>query len=406
MEAPLNGELIDLCDLSTLATDGSGPPNWGPDTDRIPLEWLTVPPNEPKFIFPDLLPADVCAFIGTGGMGKSTLLLQRNICVILSRPFLGIEPALDGPVLYVTKEDGADRLRYRLFQVCDQMGLNESARKYVADNFYIRDFVGTDARLARFDGRGNIEITPLADQIVERYADVNPVIVTFDPLVKFSPGERAPNDAEDATINAAMRLQRALGCAVELVHHTSKAVVRDGIIDHHTGRGGAALGDGARAVFQLVKPDANAAAGIATPADIEQGNILSLHVTKLTDAKKPKDPIWIRRKGWLFERIEIPTEDEARANARRERERQLDARISALVTYVEEKLRQTPTERFTQNDLVDARNQIFDGIGRDPMRDVIKAALRRGVLVEKPLPDGEKTRGGKYHFLAPSRWTL
>jgi RecA-family ATPase len=399
------GERIELADLSRLATDGSGPPNWGPDTDRIPDEWLMVPPQEPKFIFPDLLPVDVCAFVGTGGTGKSTLLLQRNICIILSRPFLGIEPVLDGPVVFVTKEDGADRLRYRLFRICDQMGLNESARKYVAANFYIRDFVGTDARLARFEQAGNIEITPLADQIAERYADIRPAIIDFDPLVKFSPGERAPNDSEDAVINAAMRLQRGLGCAVELVHHTSKAVVRDGIIDHHTGRGGAALGDGARAVFQLVTPEPKAAAGIATPEDIEQGNVLTLHVTKLTDAKKPKDPIWIRRNGWLFEHIEVPSDEEALANARQEKERQIDARISALVTFIEEKLRQTPVERFTQNDLIDARDQIIDGIGRNEFRVVIQAAMRRGVLVEKDLPESER-HGAKKRFLAPSRWVL
>jgi RecA-family ATPase len=192
---------------------------------------------------------------------------------------------------------------------------------------------------------------------------------------------------------------------VELVHHTSKAVVRDGIIDHHTGRGGAALGDGARAVFQLVKPDPKAAAGVAMPEDIEQGNILSLHVTKLTDAKKPKDPIWIRRHGWLFEHIEVPSEEEALANARQEKERQIDARISALVTFIEDKLRQTPVERFTQNDLIDARDQIIDGIGRNEFRAVIQAAMRRGVLIEKERPEGDR-HGGKKHFLAPPRWTL
>lgn len=399
---PLRDSIEDVIDPATGEKESE---KWGPDTDRIPDEWLMVPPQEPKFVYPNFLPMDVGVFVGTGGTGKSTLLLQRNICIILSRPFLGIEPVLDGPVVFVTKEDGADRLRYRLFRICDQMGLNESARKYVADNFYIRDFVGTDARLARFDGRGNIEITPLADQIVERYADVNPAIVTFDPLVKFSPGERAPNDSEDAVINAAMRLQRGLGCAVELVHHTSKAVVRDGIIDHHTGRGGAALGDGARAVFQLVTPDPKAAAGIATPEDIEKGNVLTLHITKLTDAKKPKDPIWIRRNGWLFEHIEVPSEEEALANARQEKERQLDARISALVTFIEEKLRQTPIERFTQNDLIDARDQIIGGIGRNEFRVVIQAAIRRGALVEKDLPESER-HGAKKRFLAPPRWML
>jgi RecA-family ATPase len=399
---PLRDSIEDVIDPATGEKESE---KWGPDTDRIPDEWLMVPPQEPKFVYPNFLPMDVGVFVGTGGTGKSTLLLQRNICIILSRPFLGIEPVLDGPVVFVTKEDGADRLRYRLFRICDQMGLNESARKYVAANFYIRDFVGLDARLARFEQGGNIETTTLADQIAERYADVNPTIITFDPLVKFSPGERAPNDSEDAVINAAMRLQRGLGCAVELVHHTSKAVVRDGIIDHHTGRGGAALGDGARAVFQLVTPDPKAAAGIATPEDIEKGNVLTLHITKLTDAKKPKDPIWIRRNGWLFERIEIPSEEEAFANARQEKERQLDARISALVTFIEDKLRQTPVERFTQNDLVDARSQIFDGIGRDPMRDVIKAAIRRGVLIEKDLPENER-HGAKKSFLSPKGWQL
>jgi hypothetical protein len=36
---------------------------------------------------------------------------------------------------------------------------------------------------------------------------------------------------------------------------------------------------------------------------------------------------------------------------------------------------------------------------------VIQAAMRRGVLIEKERPEGDR-HGGKKHFLAPPRWTL
>jgi RecA-family ATPase len=110
-----------------------------------------------------------------------------------------------------------------------------------------------------------------------------------------------------AVEQAGARIAQALGCAVTLLHHVSRAVGREGIADVHAGRGAAAFGDNCRSVLRLlpltpmmvVKEKLEGLDRI----EVERGDILKLIHAKLNQDKK-SDPVYLRRINGLLEKIE------------------------------------------------------------------------------------------------------
>jgi hypothetical protein len=316
------------------------------------LNDLVTEPEPPSFIIEGFLPADVVAFVGTGGIGKSTLLLQLFLSILLQRRFLGYAINRSGPVIYVTAEDPLHRIRRRLFYQLQQWGIPPSGREHVAKNFAVVNLIGTGTRLAGVDIRGNLRIGNLGEGIVQRFRGIHPVIVCFDPMVRFSPGERFINDGEDILVSACMAIQQALDCCIMLVHHVAKHVMRGGVVDHHAGRGGSALGDGVRAAYQLVQ-------------DSENPKHYVFAVTKLTDAPKPAQ-MKLQRNGFLFEEVkQEPVE-----------------RVDPLET-VERYLTEAGVAYPSQRQLEELHEEM--GLGRNQVRTAVTKGLLTGRFVKKEL---------------------
>lgn len=215
---------------------------------------------------------------------------------------------------YLTAEDPRELLVARLARLMEGMGLSSEDRGRAAANFFIWDLSGATLRLAELDERGNIQNTPLADRIVERFTGIGLVKLIMDPAVSFGPGERLVNDAEQAVIIACRRIVRGLGCCVRLLHHSGKGNARGRTTDAYAARGGSALPDGARMVAVLHPANRDdplpvpAALGSIAPTE----HLLTLSRPKCSYcALQPA--IWIARDGYrLRYAIEIP-EDPAAA---------------------------------------------------------------------------------------------
>lgn len=348
---------------------------------------LITPPPSPRFIIDGYMPADVWGLMGTGGTGKSTLWLQHCIHLILGTPLWGMEILSPGPVVYVTAEDSANRILWRLFNIVNQMGLPSSARQKVTADLYIVNLVGTSRRLAAMDGKGNITPTSLPDQIIEAFSKIGPVAVSFDPMIKFGPGERHINDGEDAIINAMMRIMVGLNTSVGVLHHVSKFVFRNSIVDHHAGRGGSALGDDVRAAYQLETiGKANCASypgSEAYAAEIANHQLLGYTVTKLTDAQKPDAAMILRRNGWLFERVMLQPQ------AMTEK---LQHDIEQVADYLFAHREQFLSRRELENLHADMK------MGRNAARSAIQKGLVEGVFSEAELPTSQR-RGQRKTFI-------
>lgn len=367
-------------------------PPFNPAASRIG-DIFSHAPDAPRFIVQGLYPVACGQENSVGGLGKTTRRIWEAIHLILGRDLYGYPVVRPGPVLFVTKEDGRDIFRHRIYHVAEALDLSQADRKLVSEHLHILDLTGeVSARLVAVDRDGNLQPTPLADQIIGGYQHEGMAQIVFDPWNGFSPGERFVNDAEAALMVAGARISRALSCNVCYVGHVSKTVGRQGIIDAHSGRGGAAMGDNARIVMSYVRHNPQDDGKVwPAPAEAEhaaaQGNLYRLHVTKQSYAKCPTEPIWIERQGYRFTVHKgAPSSPEARQAAEGER----------IKAFVQAELERGT--RYMRRPLEEQHDRY--GLGRNQARKVVGWLISAGGLVERLLPESER-RGKATQFLEP-----
>lgn len=253
---------------------------------------------------------DVGHIVAPGGVGKTTLLLYHAIQIVIGDDIHGNEVRMPGPVVYISAEDDSDSLLARLWQMCKHLEHEEQGRHdldVIARDLYVIDAAGhgdikltTDVRASRHGGpSGGIVQTDRLGTLIETLKAIGPVMVFIDPLVSFGVGESKVNDAEQAMIEVARRIVKQVRCGVIFVHHSGKALIREGEAKQYSGRGGSALADGSRMVFTLenVPPDEWLKATGENLGDGESGLLFSR--PKLTWCKS-QPPIYLKRNGFQF----------------------------------------------------------------------------------------------------------
>lgn len=308
---------------------------WRPERERIfnpdrARVQLGVPLPEPEFIVPGYLPfGTVGGMPAEGGAGKTTFTLWEAAHIVLGRAMFGAEIKKPGAVLFLTAEDDRATLAYRLQGVAAGLRLSEADREKLEQGIFIEDITGRMVRLVQADERGNLARTFVGDVLIEAYKNRGVVLVNIDPTNLFGPGERYVNDSEAALMVEGHRIARELKCSVRYVHHIGKANARDRVVDQYVGRGGSAFADNSRFLHLLARHDPEAPRSkyelppVTGTEDLkraaENGRLLRLHVTKLSWAARPLDPIWLVREGHEFRVIEVP--QMSRGERREQRDR-------------------------------------------------------------------------------------
>jgi len=383
---------FDDSDPASLSKDARPP--YRPDASRIGDVFTTEPPS-PRFIVENYYPVACGQEHSIGGTGKTTRRIYESIHVILGRPLFGRRILQPGPVLIVSKEDGLEQFRYRLHHIALALNLSPAERAQVANNFHVLDLTGDIAgRLVAVDRAGNLIATDLAERIYLGYRGEGLAQVIFDPWNGFGPGERYVNDAEAALMVLGALVSRELAANVCYVGHVSKEVGRKGIIDAHSGRGGAAMGDNARFVFGYVHhdpADPSDKKHWRVPASAEQaaaqGTLYRLHNVKQSYGKRILEPLWIERQGFNFRLHEgAPVALEAALHDEGER----------IKRFVREELERGT--KYTPDRLAEQRERY--GLSRSKARQVIAWLQSNGGLIERPLPEAER-RTKATHFLEP-----
>ena len=361
----------------------------GPDRSTLRADLFERPPEPPAMVIDGFEPRDAGVIPGAGGTGKTTVELWLAIHRILGWAVFGRELVQPGPVLYVSAEDSRERLAYRLWRLCDALNMSDANRRLVIAGLHIEDLSGTRWRLVEANERGILSATALGERLADLYAGRGLSAAILDPLVYFGPGERFVNDGEAETLLAARTLSRRLSCAVRFPHHTGKGQFRDGATDQYAGRGGSAGADNARFVHVLVT---HTAGSVPEPAglrgeDIAAGNILRLHVAKLTDGRRPTEPLWLRRDGWRFDWIPPRPEDPAARELAAIRELCAEIRAGAAEGVLHTSSTLEQTERPREH----IRN-------RNHLRRLLHVLKERGHVIERELPRDER-RGKRTHVL-------
>ena len=338
----------------------------------------------PRCFVTNLLYADLGEVAAPGGVGKTTMMLYESALLALKRPIWGCEVVNPGKTLIITAEDSADLIAARLREILDAMNLSPADRQLARESIAVWDVSGEMLRLAELDGSGNLNLTDLADSIVDAYRDAGIAQVIFDPVVSFGPGERVINDGEQAIVTACRRIVRGLNCCVRLVHHTGKANARNGAIDQYAGRNGSALPDGCRMVTVL---SSIRDTQLSPPESFEmaQGDSAFVYARAKLSYAPPQPNIWVRRRGFAFEYWI-------------ERQRSADEIIATdadkIAEFLEAEL--LHDRKYTPRAL-EAATKLK--IPRKRLRDALAVMDTAGRVVERNLPDDER-RGARKTYLA------
>lgn len=254
----------------------------------------------PRCIVEKYLFADVATLIAPGSTGKTTATLYEAVHIVLGLPLWGLQVVAPGPVLIITAEDRREFLVARLREICAALGLADPAVRRVCDGVRIADLTTSIRKLTSIVA-DTVVVADFAAQIVAAARDLAPVLVQLDPLVSFGVGEARVNDSEQGLIEAGRVISGGLDCCTRFVHHTGKGPALDKRTDQYAGRGGSALADGSRMVTIMQALD-DAELVKATDERLGDGeSAFALHRAKLTFEAPQRQPLYVKRKGFVFE---------------------------------------------------------------------------------------------------------
>lgn len=368
-------------------------------------------PEPPEVLIHGLIPCDVFGWVGAGGSAKTTLMLWTMIHVILGMPIANHEVKHAGPTLFLTAEDDAQLVRYRLRELCDSLGLNEEQRRTIGRHLYVEDITGRLIRFVETDRSNNMLMTKAVDQLIDVYRPVAPVLVAADPAVYFGPGERYVNDAEAALMAVGRHIGRELGtqnrrAAFGWIHHVSQVVAREGIVDQYASRGGTAFADNSRAQIVFTRhADDNPRFPIPTAvthSDVEEGRVLRMHVAKFSYGVAADQPLWVvRGTGSQSFHFNVtngvsPRSPEAEAIRAAEKNRQLIEDAQSVWDFLKQEL-----EGKAYHTKTSVREQCERlGLSSRRATAAVSYLMARALVVETPLPSTVR-HGGRQGYLDP-----
>lgn len=258
---------------------------------------------------------DIHITIADGGTGKTTLKLYESVCLALGESFLGFQCLSPGKTLYITGEDTASKLGAMIGKIAKQMGVIDDQNKL---NKLLSSIVvkkDPDLCLIYKDKQGFLHANNTAlETILKAVDEIKPRMIVFDPISSFWGSEAALNDMAKAVAKFMMALQEKSNACVEMINHIGKASSNQKDMSQFAGRGGTGLPSHAR-VNRVLRPLDEEEFYQVTGQALEQGESAMLcNVAKFSDGSPLYNkPFAIRRKGFLFERIVLPSKSEIKA---------------------------------------------------------------------------------------------
>lgn len=197
------------------ATDDSA--TWPPPRDLVAL--AATEPRAPQFIVPDWLPAGYATLLaGHGGVGKSAVALHLGVCLAAGLPFFGLEVG-QRRVLYLSCEDRADVLHWRLARICRYRGIDLGC---LHDHLDLLDLVGRGTVLWERDPHTGYTVTAAYALLAERIEQLGTEVLIVDGVSDTFGGSENTRHEVKRYINALVTLIPEDKGAVLLVGHVAK----------------------------------------------------------------------------------------------------------------------------------------------------------------------------------------
>jgi hypothetical protein len=189
--------------------------------------------------------------VGSSGIGKSTLVIQKCICWAVGRECFGIKPRGPLKILYVQAENDEGDLCEMRDGVLEHLKLTDKERKTLEKNF-----------ICVFESsRTSTEFITQLERLLEEHS---PDLLILDPALSYIGGDANQQETVGGFLrNLLNPLLQKYNCGVVIVHHTNKPNAkgddRKKVANDYAymGTGSAEWANWARAVLILSAKDDN-----------------------------------------------------------------------------------------------------------------------------------------------------
>lgn len=381
---------------------------------RIPADWFTSPPPPQEWLVDRLIPMGcVTAGLAEGGTGKSFTMLQlAEATTHGSKKWWTTEERelRRGGVVYVAAEDTLDVIRRRLFAIrmrwisrmsktLKGKALNDAIEARDTEtrkHLHFAPIVGKDIHLIDTT-TGEVRQGPGVDRLIENLRTVDDlVLMVLDPLSRLHGGDENSNSVSTALINAAERIAQEFGCAVIVLHHVSKQAASDKNASAHAGRGGSALGDGARSVLRFLPVEPreidNKLKLLRQGEPIGMGEVADGNVIRIVHAKNSYGP----RQKDIFLLRDRETGELLNLKAVADERDQYTVMLGKLKAWFV--LNPGVVTKDTFRDATARRKEAFGICSKAGWLEFFDAAVTKGDLIEDPDYRGKNSDAKGYKF--------
>ncbi|MCG7967071.1 MAG: helicase RepA family protein [Candidatus Thiodiazotropha taylori] len=323
---------------------------------------VTNLPPRPWVLANRIMLGAVTAILATGGIGKSVYAIATGIAICLGKVITGETIRQSKRVWILNNEDDENELHRRVAATCQRFGI---ALDSLDGRLYINSGADTPWQVARrMDQNKTIVRTNTVEMIIEQIRDLGIGVLVVDPFVSTHTASENSNDEIQQVITIYKRIAAETGCAIVIVHHTSKS---GGDSEAHAGnadssRGASALINACRFAYTLARMSHNTADALGIDNE-ERRRMIRIDSAKANYALPDKEATWFR-----LDTVELSNGDHVGVPVPYD----MNALTAEAIRSKEEAKHEKQQQRL--NDIAEA----FDSLGGD--------RVARNVLIEKLRP--------------------
>ncbi|MCG7898947.1 MAG: helicase RepA family protein [Candidatus Thiodiazotropha weberae] len=320
---------------------------------------VTDLPPRPWILANRIMSGAVTAVLATGGVGKSVYAITTGIAICLGKEITGEKIRHSKRVWILNNEDDENELHRRVAATCQRFDI---ALDSLEGRLYINSGAEIPWQVARrTDQNKAIVMTNTVKMIVEQIRNLGIGVLIVDPFVSTHTVSENSNDEIQQVITFYKRIAAETGCAIVIVHHTSKS---GGDSEAHAGnadssRGASALINACRFAHTLARMSSNTADDLGIDSE-ERRRMIRIDSAKANYALPDKEASWFR-----LDTVELPNGDQVGVPAPFD----LNLLTAEAIRAKEEKKHEKRQQYL--DDIAEA----FDSLGGD--------RVARNVLIEK-----------------------
>ncbi|WP_233252590.1 helicase RepA family protein [Maritimibacter sp. 55A14] len=230
--------------------------------------------------------------VAPGGVGKSSMLVVEAMAMATGRPLLGDKPHMPLRVWYWNGEDPREEIERRLAGAAIHYGISPAD---IGDRLMVDSGRDIPINLATESRTGVVIDRWKSDALIDAIKATRVDVLVIDPFVTSHSVPENDTTAMNAVVSELRSIADATGCAIDLVHHTSKAgAMNAGEFGILASRGAGAVIDGVRSARLLERMTAKETARYG----VEDEAVTYFRVTQgKPNLALPGRPVWRRMVG-------------------------------------------------------------------------------------------------------------